>query len=134
MVFEEGVSILLSFSLMGKEQSSQMLSIYPLVHSWSQEKMSKSEQQRICQIGSTILSCAIPQTFKSQDYTLRRLIYPHIIANKSHASQIGLVQEYYSDDKFCNFGFVIRESGDWKNAEQLEVQVMDMRKKRLDIP
>ena len=131
MVFEEGVSILLSFSLMRKEQSSQMLSIHPLVHSWSQEKMAKSEQQRICQMGSIILSCAIPQGFQSQDYALRRLIYPHIIANKSHASQIGLVREYYSDDKFSNFGLVMTESGDWKNAEQLYIQMMDIRKKLL---
>ena len=35
MVFEEGVSILLSFSLMRREQLFQMLSIHPLVHSWS---------------------------------------------------------------------------------------------------
>ena len=130
MVFEEGVSMLLSFSLMKREQSSQMLSIHPLVHCWSQEKMPKSKQQRICQIGNTILSCAISWKFKSADYALRRLIYPHIIENESYARQIGLVQEYY-DDKCSNFALVMSESGDWKNAQQLLVQVMDMRKKLL---
>ena len=130
MIFEEGISMLLSFSLMRREQSSQMLFIHPLVHSWSQEKMSQSEQQRICQIGSTILSCAISWRYKSEDCALRRIIYPHMIENESHANQIGLVQEY-DNDKCINFALVMTESGDWKNAEQLFVQAIDMRKKLL---
>ena len=92
--------------------------------------MLKSEQQKICQIGSTTLSCAISWRFRSEDYALRRLIYPHILANKLYMSHIGLVEEYY-DDKCSNFALVMTESGDWKNAQQLEAQVMDMRKKLL---
>ena len=124
IIFEEGVSVLLSFSLMRRGQSFRMLSIHPLVHSWSREKMSKSEQQRICQIGSTILSCATSWRLKSEDYALRRLICPHMMENESHASQLGLVQEYY-DDKCNNFALVMTESGDWKNAQQLHVKVID---------
>ena len=126
----EGISVLLSFSLMKREQSSQVLSVHPLVHAWSQEKMSKSEQQRIWQIGSTILSCAIPWRFTSKDYALRKLIYPHIMKNKSYAWQMGLIQEYY-DDKCSSFALVMRENGDWKNAQELEIKVMGMRKKLL---
>ena len=44
-IFGEGISVLLSFSLVKKSQSS--LSIHHLVHSWGQEKMSESEQKRI---------------------------------------------------------------------------------------
>ena len=92
--------------------------------------MLKFEQQRLCQIGSTILSCAISQRFTSKDYALRRLIYPHIMENESCAYQMGLIQEYY-DDKWSNFALVIRENGDWKNAQELKIKVMDMRKKLL---
>ena len=130
MIFEEGISVLLSFSLMKRGQSSQVLSVHPLVHGWSQERMSKLEQQRLCQIGSTILSCAISWRFTSEDYALRRLIYPHIMKNESYVDQMGLIQEYY-DDKCSNFGLVMTENGNWKNAEKLQVQVMDMRKKVL---
>ena len=90
--------------------------------------MSKSEQQRLCQIGSTILSCAISWRFASEDYALRRLTYPHIMKNES--DQIGLIQEYY-DDKWSNFGLVMSENGNWKDAQELQVQVMDIRKKLL---
>jgi hypothetical protein len=92
--------------------------------------MSKSEQQKMCEMGSTILSCAIPWRFETQDYKLRRIIFPHIKANKLHERQIGLIKQYY-DDKWTNFALVLEENGDLNNAEQLEVQVMDMRKKLL---
>ena len=130
MIFEEGISMLLSFSLMKRGQSSQVLSMNPLVHAWSQDRMSKSEQRRLCQIGSTILSCAIPQRFASEDYKLRRLIYQHIMENESYAYKIGVIQEYY-DDKWSNFALVMKENGNWKNAQELEIKVMDMRKELL---
>src|SRR5271156_5966648 len=92
--------------------------------------MSKLEQQRASEMGNSILSCAIPGRFESQDYALRLLIFPHIKANELYESQIGLRKLYY-DDKCTNFGLVLEEAGDWKNAEQLKVQVMEMRKKLL---
>ena len=131
-IFEEGVSVLLSFSLMKRGQSCGILSIHPLVHSWSQEKMSESEQKKICEMGSKILSYAIPWRYESEDYALRRLMYPHVLENKLYACQIGLMQQYYNDgDKCTKFALVMKENGDWNNAEQLEVQMMDNRKKVL---
>jgi len=129
-IFGQGIGVLLSFSLIKRGQSSQMLSIHPLVHCWSWEQMLKSEQQRMCQMGSIILSCAIPWRFTTQDYALRRLIFPHIKANELYGSQMGLIKQYY-DDKWRKFVLVMEENGDWENAEQLEVQTIDMRKKVL---
>ena len=129
-IFGQGIGVLLSFSLIKKGQSSEMLSVHPLMHCWSRERMLKSEQQLIYHMGSIILSAAIPWGFTSQDFTLRRLIFPHIKANELHGSQMGLVKQYY-DDKCTSFALVMRENGDWNNAEQLDSQVMDMRKKLL---
>ena len=129
-IFGQGIAILLSFSLMKRDESSEMLSVHPLVHCWSREQISKSEQQRMHEMGSIILCCAISRRLSSYDYGLRRLIFPHIKANELHGSQMGLTKRYY-DDKWNNFIFVIMEIGDWKHAEQLEVQVLEMRKKVL---
>ena len=76
------------------------------------------------------MSCAIPWRFETQNYRLRRMIFPHIKAAKLHEKQMGLTKQYY-DDKWTNFALVLGENGDWKNAEQLQVHVMDMRKKLL---
>ena len=129
-IFGQGVSVLLSFSLMKRGQSSELLSVHPLVHCWSREQMIKSEQQRICQVGSIILSCAISWRYTSQDYALRQLTFPHIKANELYESQMGLIKEYY-DDKCNNFALVMGENGDWNKAEELVVQMMNMRKKLL---
>ena len=129
-IFGQGISVLLSFSLMKRDKSSEMLSVHPLVHCWSREQMSKSEQQRMYEMGRIILGCAISQRLTSYDYGLRRLIYSHIKANESHGNQMGLIKKYY-DDIWNNFIFVTREIGDWKYAEQLVVQVLDMRKELL---
>ena len=129
-IFKQGIAVLLSFSLMKQDETSEMLSVHPLVHCWSREQLSKSEQQRMYEMGSIILSCAISQRLSSYDYGLRLLIFPHIKANELYGSQMGLTKKYY-DDKWNNFIFVIREIGDWKYAEQLEAQVLEMRKKLL---
>ena len=55
-IFGQGISVLLSFSLMKREQSLKTFSVHPLVHYWSRERMSKSEQKKMCEMGSTILS------------------------------------------------------------------------------
>ena len=129
-IFGQGIAVLLSFSLMKKDESSEMLSVHPLVHCWSREQISKSEQQKMYEMGSIILCCAISKRQSSYDYELRRMIFPHIKANESHGSQMGLTKTYY-DDKWNNFIFVIREIGDWKHAAQLGVQALEMRKKLL---
>ena len=105
-IFGQGMAVLLAFSLMKKGQASETVSIHPLMHSWSQEQMLKSEQQRIWQMGGGILSCAIPRSNMSQDYALQRLIFAHIKAHKLHGSQMGLTEQYY-DDKWASFSSVM---------------------------
>ena len=129
-LYRQGVSVLLSFSLIKRDQSLKMLSIHPLIHCWSWEQMSKTEQQRMYEIGTIILSCAISQKLTSYEYGLRQLIFSHIKANELHAREMGLTKEYY-DDKCNNFRFVMEDMGDWSNAEQLAMQVLYMRKKLL---
>ena len=129
-IFGQGMGVLLSFSLMRRECSSEVFSIHPLVHCWSREQMWKSEQQRMCQMSRIILACAIPLGLTSQDYGLRKLIFPHIKANELHRMQMGLTRQYH-DDEYIKFGQVMRESRDWNTAEQLYIQIIEMRKKVL---
>ena len=129
-IYGQGIAVLFSFSLMKRDKLSEMLSVHPLVHCWSRDQISKSEQQKMYEMGSIILCCAIPKGLSSYDYGLRRLIYPHIKANESHGSQMGVTKKYY-DDKWNNFIYVLEEIGDWKHAEQLRDQVLEMRKKLL---
>jgi tetratricopeptide (TPR) repeat protein len=129
-IYRQGISVLLSFSLIKRDQLSKMLSVHPLIHCWSRDHMSKTEQQRMYEIGIMILSCAISRGLTSYDYGLRQLIFSHIKANELYGSEMGLTQQYY-DDKCNNFKFVMEENGDWNNAEKLAIQVLDKRKELL---
>ena len=131
-IFGQGISVLLSFSLIKREESLKTFSVHPLVHYWSRERMSKSEQQKMCEMGSIILSCAILWRFETQDYRLRRIIFPHIKAIMLYEEQMELIKQYY-DDKWTKFALVLRENGNLDNAEQLQLQVVDMRKKLLGL-
>ena len=122
-VYRQGIAVLLSFSLIKRDQSLKMLSVHPLIHSWSRERMSRTEQQRMYEIGTIILSCAISKS-------LRQSIFPHIKANELHSSEMGLIKQYY-DDKCNNFRYVMENNGDVNNAEQLAMKVLNMRKKLL---
>ena len=86
--------------------------------------MSKCQQQEMYEMGSIILACAVSWRSSSYDYALRQLIFPYIKANELYGGQMGLDKKYY-DDKYNNFGFVMSDNGDWKNAEEMRVQVMD---------
>ena len=129
-IYRQGIGVLLSFSLIRRDQSMKMLSVHPLIHCWSREQMSKTEQQRMYEIGTIILSCAISRRLTSYDYGLRQLIYSHIKANELHSSEMNLTKQYY-DDKCNNFKFVMEEIGDWNNAEQLAMEILSMRRKLL---
>jgi tetratricopeptide (TPR) repeat protein len=130
LIYKQGMSVLLSFSLIKRDQTLKMLSVHPLIHCWSREHMSKTDQQRMYEIGTIILSCAISRRLTRYDYGLRQLIFSHIKANELHGSEMNLTKQYY-DDKCNNFKFVMEEIGDWNNAEQLGIQVLSMRKKLL---
>ena len=129
-IYREGVGVLLSFSLIKRDQLLKILSVHPLIHCWSREQMSKLEQQKMYEIGTKILSCAISHGLTGYDYGLRQLIFEHIKANELHGSEMGLIKQYY-DDKCNSFIFVMGEFGDWKSAEKLAINVVNMRKKLL---
>ena len=67
-IFGQGMRVLLSFSLMKRGYSSEIVSIHPLVHCWSWEQMLKSGWQRMFQTGRIILSCAISLGNTSEDF------------------------------------------------------------------
>ena len=128
----QGICVLQSFSLIKRDQSLKMFSVHPLIHCWSRNQIPKIDQQRIYEIGTIILSCAISRRLTSYDYRLRQLIFPHIKRNELHGREMGLTtgKQYY-DDECNNFRFVMEEIGDWNSAEQLSIQVVNKRKELL---
>ena len=130
LFFRKGIRVLLSFSLVKRGPSGTVYSVHPLVHSWSQDRMSKLDFKNMCYSASALLSCSITLQFTSHDYAFCQTLIPHINANYQYAAAAGVIKAY-NEDECENFALVYGESGYWKEAEKLYVQVMETRKRVL---
>jgi len=122
--FRRGIQVLLSFSLVKRGAAGNVYSVHPLVHSWSRDRMSKPNYESMCHSASALLSCSIIFQFATKDYVFRQTLVPHINANYQHAAEAGVVKPY-NDDEYTTFGLVYHENGYWKEARELQVQVME---------
>ncbi|KAF2817462.1 FabD/lysophospholipase-like protein, partial [Mytilinidion resinicola] len=77
-LFRKGISILLSFSLVTKDQSGRYFSMHVLVHSWARDHMPSSAQPHQLCAATALLSSSISSRFLTGDYAFRRQLLPHI--------------------------------------------------------
>lgn len=89
--------------------------------------MLQADRQTMCGVAGTLLSSSITFQFFSRDYAFRRALVPHVKAYYEHMTEKYPVKNY-NEKEYVNFGLVFYESGYWKEAEELRVQVMETRK------
>jgi hypothetical protein len=79
---------------------------------------------------TALLSSFISWRFLTKDYTFLRQLSPHIRTCKTSTAA---KETNNSDnlDNANNFSLVFYEGGHWQEAEELEVQVMETRKRVL---
>jgi len=111
-----------SYSLIDFDGKAQTYSIHPLVRDWLRVTISNGEVARACT--QCILGMSVTWDFGSEDYSFRRTLLPHIDA----ALQGGL---HTGSKLTASLGLIYREGGRWKEAEELEVLVMETRKRVL---
>src|ERR1700728_3643306 len=105
LLFREGIQILLSFSLIIKSGTGDEYSVHPLVHYWSRDRMSQTEQQEKGISARALLSQSITFEFAIEDYGFRHFLLPHIKANTFYADEARAIQKY-SDNEYTNFALV----------------------------
>jgi tetratricopeptide (TPR) repeat protein len=130
LFFRQGIRILLSFSLIKKNGIGNTYSVHPLVHRWSRDRQSPKEQETGSVSAYAILASSIGDGSNAKDYPYHHTLVPHIKAAGQYYAESG-IQMPYIDEQYVRFGLVLGASGYWKDAEKLEVQVMETRKKLL---
>jgi hypothetical protein len=130
LLFRKGISVLRSFSLVKGDTSGRIYSVHPLVHLWSRDRMTRSGQETHYHIAKMLLYRSVTWDSASEDYAFRRTLVPHIKAIGQHAVELGMAKTY-NDAEYTNFGLVLYESGYWNEAEELNIQVMETRKRVL---
>src|ERR1700722_6817869 len=124
MPFKEGIQVLLGLSLIKKGESGRVYFVHPLVHAWSRDRMAPEEQKFRCSSARRLLSQSITFQMASEDYAFRRTLLAHIKVNCQHGKEVGIGNNY-DGYEYAKFALVQHEAGNWKEAEKLEVQVME---------
>ncbi|KAI4098876.1 MAG: hypothetical protein L6R37_006269, partial [Teloschistes peruensis] len=120
--FRQGVQTLLSFSLVGQESSGRRFLMHRLVHSWTFDRLTVAARGRFCNQAREILQRSIAWRFTSSDYTFRRDLLSHISTAQRRTSP---------KEGIAEFALAFSEAGRWKEAEELEVRVLQTRKRVL---
>ena len=126
--FRLGIRTLMSFSLVGRDDFRCHLFMHRLVHSWSLDRLTAVEKNRFCNEARDILAKSIAWRFATSDYAFRRNLIPHITALHS---QMTLSSSSTKSHELTRFALVFYEAGRWDEAEKLDVQVMETRKRVL---
>jgi tetratricopeptide (TPR) repeat protein len=122
-IFKEGVRVLLSFCLIKKTSSDNVHSMHPLVHAWGIDRMTVNERQKWSLMALATLSACIENN-ESQLYGFRRSLVTHVRKSIQYTNT-------YFDDTYEKFGRLLNEQGYSSEAEEMEIQVLNTRKKIL---
>jgi len=132
-VFKEGLQMLLSFSLIKKGPCDYVYAMHPLVHTWGRDRMLSNEKKHCCLMAYVTLSCSL-RWDEDQSYGFRRVLVTHIRANmeysRSESNKNGVT---YLDDSYAKCGRLLMEQGYSREAENLEIKVLDTRNRILAV-
>jgi tetratricopeptide (TPR) repeat protein len=113
----------------------QMFSLHPLIRDWLQLRAKKNQRRRYCQEAIGIVLVSI-NSFGNQSTTAdqKQALLAHMdacISNDKRFSKTRRTLGYDHSDTASIFGNMYRDQGRLKEAEELEVQVIETRKKVL---
>ena len=126
--FRQGIRMLLSYSLITQESSQRQFSMHRLVHLWAYDRLTTIEKDQFGNQAQNILMKSITWRFNTTDYTFRRNLLPHITKFQRQTNLTSVTQK---KEGMAKFALIFWEAGRWKEAEELDVQVMELCKKVL---
>ena len=116
------VSEIRSYSLIDFDDKAEVYSIHPLVRDWICVTM--SHRKATCASTQCILGMSVSWKFESENYSFRQTLLPHIDV----VLQGGTATR---PDLNARLVYTYSEAGRWKEAENLWLLVMEMRKRVL---
>ena len=106
-----------------------MYAMHPLVYAWGRDRLTLNERKKCCVMVYVMLSCSLRWN-ANQPYGFQRTLVTHVRANMEYFKSEGNQKVInYMDDAYEKFGRLLREQGYSKEAETLEMKVLDTRDK-----
>ena len=125
LFFRGGIRILRSFSLIKKSASGDTYFEHPLVHLWSRDRLSDAIQRTRRRLTSELLAQSITCGNHATDYAFRRDVIPHIESCAAGPSWTRI----YKEEEYIKFALAYDENGFLKEAEELYIRVLEIRKR-----
>ena len=129
IIFYEGIRVLRSFSLIKEGPSSGIYTVHPLMHQWNRDRMAVSEKEVMHKVAKLILVHSIPLSDAAEDFAFRRLLLVHIKANYQFPQQNDIKKEF-DELEYMRFSNIMQQNGLWKDAEDLQYQLVKKRKEK----
>ena len=129
IIFYEGIRVFRSFSLIKEGSSSGIYTVHPLMHQWNRDRMAASEKEVMHKVAKLILVHSIPLGDATEDFAFCRLLFVHIKANCQFQQQNDIKKEF-DELEYMRFSNVMQENGLWKDAEDFQYQLMNIRKEK----
>jgi tetratricopeptide (TPR) repeat protein len=131
-IFDEGIRMLLSFCLVKHDSYNGVYAVHPLIHAWGRDRMSLDDRKWHWTQAFATLLCSLHHNFESQPYSFRRALVTHVRENMHYGGMANQEEaDTYFDDASAGFGKLFLEQGYLSEAEKLEQQVLDTRKRIL---
>jgi tetratricopeptide (TPR) repeat protein len=127
---EASITLLISFSLITRNADAS-LSLHPLVHDWSRDRMSQDEQQLSYRRALWLLIGSVEWKFEIEDFAFRRTLVPHVhefLRLRSYQDELD------DEDKIQNWptlALILEENGWTSDALLLTEEVLQLRKRML---
>jgi len=104
--------------------------MHPLVHAWARDRLSEDLRQHYRATASYTLSSAIPWTFHTSDYRLRRMLVPHIDSCLESCQSTSAILRYSDDHQVemaRKFSLAFAENGRLRGSMELTCCGLDCR-------
>ncbi|KAF5327971.1 hypothetical protein D9758_017749 [Tetrapyrgos nigripes] len=120
-LWKECVDELCQFSLASYDNKTEVLALHSVIHACSRETVDVVESKR--NVAYLIIGCATPLEVKDKDYQFRRYLW-------DHASYMygGIMPTVFV--RIC-LAQILGDAGMWTQAEQLEEEVLGVRREEL---
>ncbi|KAF8987975.1 hypothetical protein BDQ17DRAFT_1374523 [Cyathus striatus] len=118
LIFNEAISMLLSFSLIKKYISTKEHSLHPIVQHWCQDRLSTTEKKSWILNTSMILATSIKEENTIEEYAYNQAIVVHAITILSNEDELYSHQDYILLSKLA---IALRKTG----MHKIEVSVRD---------
>ena len=131
--FRRALAKLVSFSLIFKDTAKDSYSMHPMVHFWARDRLSPDDQKVWSEIATDTLALSIPARVEGKakivrsNQNYRRSLLPHIdscLHGEHTKPLIGHIVTTGQVTKAIKFATVYSEGGRWKEASELQEQVV----------